>query len=192
MGGIRSPKFYSGVLAFSQDFGNFCKRAGTCLPLSACQFNFLVLMPACQYASPFSHVVHLCSIPLSLLLLHPVSARPAWAALSTPPSALHGTEGLNVGHHRARPPLSPLCNAMRSTRLRNRRLHFALHGCRAAFPLCNARRCRLCRCNAMHSAPLYSPAAECSATQTKFQDRAQLRPGQPVQGRAGNTQREVR
>ena len=90
------------------------------------------------------------------------------------------------------PPLSPLCNAMRSTRLRNRRLHFALHGCRAAFPLCNARRCRLCRCNAMHSAPLYSPAAECSATQTKFQDRAQLRPGQPVQGRAGNTQREVR
>ena len=72
-----------------------------------------------------------------------VAAWPAWAALSTPaPSALHGTEGLNLGHQR--PPPSPLfampCPAQLDSAIEDCILH-----CTAAAPSLhrNARRCSL-------------------------------------------------
>ena len=76
----------------------------------------------------------------------------------------------------------------RSTRLRNRELHFALHGCRPLFaPQCAA----LQPGSAMQcTRPLFTcPRRRCCATQTKFQDREEG-PGLSLyRGGSGNTER---
>ena len=94
-----------------------------------------------------------------------------------PFNAVHGREELNLGHRAPPPP--PLLFAMPGAPLASS--HFAQHALCVPTPLSTA----------MHET-LYWPAAALSATQTKFQDRAQLRkgPGSLYRGRAGNTERE--
>ena len=137
--------------------------------------------------------VHFLSTCSKFLLLHPARLSCSLASLAAQPfqrqlaahcMALHGTEGLNLGHQRPPPSLSPLCNAMRA-RLDSAIEEFILHCTDAALPPSlhrNARRCSLAmQCNAL--GPLYWPAAVlCHANKIPRSGATEEGPGQPVQG----------